>query len=203
MTALAGYRQIRPPPANTSAPDAPPSQVSNWEQLVNDRSATGPTDALVKIVEFADFECPVCRTYDAVLDSIRTRYPDDVSVYFAHYPLSYHRFAMPSARAAECASMQARFDAMRHELFKHQDSLGLKSWESFAADAGVPDAAAFSSCMAATAPIGAVTRDTALGHAIRLRGTPTLVVNGWMWASPPSLDVLDSIVRAEQNSRGR
>jgi protein-disulfide isomerase len=45
-----------------------------------------------------------------------------VSLIYIHFPLTGHRFAMPAARAAECAGNQGRFQAMYDQLFDGQDS---------------------------------------------------------------------------------
>lgn len=203
VTAMVAYRQFVAPPPRQGASVAPTaSKVDNWDALLADRPAEGPADAAVKIVEFADFECPACRGYVAVLDSLQGRYPKDVAIFFAHYPIGYHRFATPAARASECARSQGRFREMHHALYKKQDSLGLKSWRSFAEEAGVKNAEAFDACTASGGQIPGLARDTILAGQINLRGTPTIVVNGLKWSGSPSLALLDSLVRnALANSR--
>lgn len=195
MTTLVAYRQFNPPAA-ASPYGRPPTRTDKWEELVSRREARGAARATVSIVEFADFECPACRQYAPVLDSIRMRYPNDVAVLFAHYPLPYHRFAMPAARAAECARVQGRFDAIHDLLYRKQDSLGLKSWVGFAAEAGVPDAKAFAACNSRTDSLSGIQRDVRLAKALGIAGTPGLVVDGWIWSSAPSLSQLDSVVQA-------
>jgi protein-disulfide isomerase len=60
----------------------------------------------------------------------------------------------------------------------------------------VQDVEAFMKCVSANTPLARVGRDTLLGQKIGLRGTPTIVVNGWKWTTPPNLASLDSIVRS-------
>ena len=64
-------------------------------------------------------------------------------------------------------------------LFAQQGSLGTKDWVSFAEQAGVPDLAAFSACVAL--PVDSFPRIEAgrdLGMRRDVTGTPTIYVNG-------------------------
>ncbi len=199
MTLFVGYRELAPTPQDIRL-IPPPAQLDNWAAIAtNDRPRLGPEHAAVTVVEFGDFECPACRAYAATLDSVRRRYPADVKVLFAHFPISYHRFAIPAARAAECANVQGRFEQFYYAVFANQDSLGLMPWSSFGEAVGIPDLPGFMSCVAARAPIDRVGRDTLLAKELGVRGTPTILVNGWKWSQPPSFATLDSVVQHEHN----
>lgn len=196
LTALAAFRTFAPNVVReTSGATSIPLPLDEWEDVVAGRDFLGPADAPVKIVEFADFECPACRGYVSILDSIRSRYPRRVATAVAHYPLSYHRFALPAARAAECAQRSDRFEEIARLLLLGQDSLGLKPWRDFAAQAGVDSLDSFERCVKESGPMRRVQRDIELGNRIGVGATPTLVVNGLLFNSPPSLDVLDSLVQ--------
>lgn len=197
LTALVAFRTFTPGNVRVaSAAASPPVLIEAWEEVVTDRDFAGPDDAPVRIVEFADFECPACRGYVSILDSIRSRYPRRVATAVAHFPLPYHRFALPAARAAECAKESDRFEEMARLLLLGQDSLGLKPWRDFAAQAGVLSLEEFDRCVEENGPMQRVDRDIELGNRIGVGATPTIVVNGLLFDSPPSLDVLDSLVRA-------
>jgi protein-disulfide isomerase len=79
-------------------------------------------------------------------------------------------------------------------LFEQQDKFGLKPWSEFATEAGVPDTAAFETCIKQAEPIPRVTEGKALGKQLDVQGTPTLVINGWKLGRPPSLEELDAMV---------
>lgn len=61
-------------------------------------------------------------------------------------------------------------------LYRKQDSLGLKRWESYAAEAGVRDIASFVSCAESTEPIARLRADTLLARNVGVRGTPTIII---------------------------
>jgi Thioredoxin len=173
VTGLAVHRELASTAriTNGGAP-AKPQYITNWRGFDSLGIRSGPASAPVRIVEFIDYQCPACRAYDGVLRTVAQRHPRDVSWLFIHSPLTIHPFAQQAARAIECATAQDRLSAMREQLFARQDSFGLKPWTAYARQAGVVDTARF--C-----------------------GTPTILINGWMFASPPTLaDVEGAIDRA-------
>lgn len=163
----------------------PPTLVPNWTSLLPSAILVGDSAAKVKIVEFVDFECPACRGFHLVLSAVRRAYGDQVAAHYLHYPLSYHRFAMPAARAAMCAHSVGAFEAFQDVVFRKQDSLGLKSWGSFAREAGVLDTTALVRCASATGSIPAIETGLALGREYGVEATPTVLINGWRFMSAP------------------
>lgn len=154
-------------------------EVDNWAELVSGTNRLGPADASVVIVEFADFECPVCRYYNrGVLRAIRERFPRDVAIIYRHWPLSYHDNAYAAAAASECAAAQGKFEAFHDTLFEQQDALGRKSFDTFAAESGVPDLEAFKGCVAHGGKVPAIEDDIAMALGLGAPGTPTFVING-------------------------
>jgi protein-disulfide isomerase len=166
--------------------------ASDW----NDLLAIRPPNAerRVNLVVFNDLECPFCRRFHTVLRSVEKQFPNDLHVVFVHLPLEMHRFALPSARAAECARSENRFDEIVHVLFEKQDSLGLKSWNSFARDAGIRDTASFNECLSSSTAVEMVDRGIAFADKLQITGTPTVVVNGWRLSFPPPERILADMV---------
>jgi len=154
-----------------------PTVVADWEKYAAAGHRMGPPDAPVVITEFSDFQCPFCRKMHEMLKTVETSHPGSVALVYRHYPLPMHPQAMPAAIAAECAGAQGKFAPMHDALFSQQDSLGKKSWEAYATTAGVPDLGAFTACLKSTSPEHAIARDTAAGNAIKIAGTPTLIIN--------------------------
>jgi predicted DsbA family dithiol-disulfide isomerase len=182
----------------SGAPDVEPVNVAeHWPALLEGGHRTGPADASVVIVEFADFECPFCRGYAVeTLPTIKAEYPDHVAVIYRHYPLEYHRFAFPSALAADCAGRQGQFSAMHDLLYEKQDSIGLLAWDEVARRSGVSDVAAWEACRADPAVREAVEADRELAKQIGATGTPTVVVNGIRYPDPPDAAALRRIIEA-------
>jgi len=182
----------------SNRPDAEPVNVAeHWPALLEGGHRTGPADAPVVIVEFADFECPFCRGYAVeTLPAVKAEYPNQVAVIYRHYPLEYHRFAIPSAVAADCAGRQGRFEAMHDLLYEKQDSIGLLAWNEVARRSGVADVAAWEACRADPAVRDAIEADRELAKRIGATGTPTVVVNGIRYPDPPNAAMLRRIIEA-------
>lgn len=197
-TGLVIRRELMVPdsaPANTAAREEP-EFLEEWRNFLDKGELLGSAQAPVQLIEFADFECPFCARFTETLHAVRERYPDKVALTFIHLPLEMHRFAEISARAAECADEQERFEQMHDLLFEHQRVIGIKPWTEFAKEAGITDLAAFETCFERTDPLPRVEAGKALAETLEVRGTPTLIINGWKLGRPPSVEDLDRSVQA-------
>ena len=183
------HREFFKQPIAVNRADAPSVYLPNWRELVAAVRLVGDSNAAIKIIEFTDFECPFCRLFNTSLHTVQKQYAESVAYILVHRPLPMHRFAKPAAIAAECASSFGRFVPAVDLLFEKQDSLGLKSWKSFAAEAGIQDTSQFANCMDAmgNAPMGAqVARGLEAAEKLGIRSTPTVILNGWRYSQPPS-----------------
>ena len=182
-------------PARGGGPDMRPRKVENWAALTSAGQWLGNPRAPVRIVEFSDFQCPFCaRTHPAV-EAVRRRHPDRVAVLYRHFPLDpIHPYARQAALASECAAAQGRFAEYTTALFGQQDSIGVKTWSRFAADAGVGDSTAFSRCFTDARALANVDRDARAGRENRVEVTPTLVINGTLRPGAVSEAELERLV---------
>jgi protein-disulfide isomerase len=169
--------------------------IDGWEDALATGLRSGSANAPVQVVEFADFECPWCARFEATVRAIRGKYPDQVAFTFAYYPLPQHSFAATAAHAAECAHTQGRFEAMRSRLFEKQQAFGSLPWIEFATEAGIPDLRQFETCMTDTQTFERVEHGKKLAEKLGVRATPTIIVNGWKFSMPPTLDQFDEIVK--------
>lgn len=179
---------------------ASPRRVTNWDELRSTGLALLAPDAGVLIVEFADLECPACKGFHArlrqILADIGPSLAADVGLVMVHYPLETHRFARPAARALECAYGVGAGSRFVDVAYAKQDSFGLKSWSSYAAEAGVGDTLTFARCARDTTRIERIERGRTLGEALRLEGTPTIVMNGWYFPRLPTDTELRAALKA-------
>ena len=168
------------------ATERPPEYVPEWTKLVEAGISLGDRNARVLLVEFADLECPACRLFREDVEVARKQFGKGFAAVFVHFPLPQHRFARPAARAAECANEQGRFDEFHGLIYEKQDSLGLKSWVSFASESRVPDLAHFDKCASDTVRVARIEEGVRLGKELAVAGTPTVLLNGWRYRSPPN-----------------
>ncbi len=178
-----------PVPQGGRIDTTPPERLGDavWEEilslgiLVGDTSDSPP----ITVVEFLDIECPFCRQSHLALAEAKKALPDSVAHIVVHYPLDFHRFGVPAARAAECAGVQDRFSDFLNLALEKQDSLGLKTWASYAVESGVRDTLRFNECNASKSVPSRVELGLEMGNRIGVRMTPTVLVNGWLLSAPP------------------
>jgi protein-disulfide isomerase len=165
------------------------------QQLLPVGTWVGDSTARVKIIEFADYECPYCRKFHDSYALTKKAIGSDVALLYIHFPLSMHRFAGPAIRASDCAGAQGQFPRFSELLFEKQDSFGLKPWVEFAKEAGIADLPAFKRCIDDQRVTPKTQAGIAAGEKLKLEGTPTIIINGWRyWVNP--FDSLTDIVRA-------
>ena len=185
LVALFARREFRATQVKASDPGTP-TYVSDWGNLLAHGRLIGNPSARARIIEFADLECPSCRGFNETITRLQRKHPDDVALIFIHYPLAYHRFAIPAARAVECAHEAGRFAELASLIYEKQDSLGLTSFPALALRAGVNDTSAFSKCLDRPTGHPLIAAGLAAGKRIKIRGTPTVILNGWMYAETPN-----------------
>jgi protein-disulfide isomerase len=165
-------------------------ELSN-DPMVANRAAIDLTDApvmgnpkaAITVVEFSDFECPVCRSLHDVMRGMMKNYPQ-VRVVFKDYPIEVlHPWARTAALAGRCAYQQepAAFWKMYDSIYDNQEIISAENaWMKMAEYAGRaglnPDA--FRACMASPEAGAAVDASRANGQKLDVNSTPTLFVNG-------------------------
>jgi protein-disulfide isomerase len=83
----------------------------------------GNPDAPVKVIEFADFECPGCAQWAQVTEpDVMERLVKTGQVTFQifDFPLDMHANAWPAHNAVACAAEQGKFDAMHMAVYNTQ-----------------------------------------------------------------------------------
>ena len=180
-------------PARTVA--AAPREVEEWETLSATGTISGPGTAVLTIVEFSDFECPFCSRFSmTVLSPFIDANPGKVRVVFRHLPLSYHTHARPAARLAECAGEQGMFWEVHDLLFRRQAQLESVDVEATVAAAPSLDESTLRACLESDRPDRRITEDSLAAVGVGARGTPTVVINGWLFEAPPTPAELDSLL---------
>ena len=195
-TGLVVRREFFAPTSASPIALSEPVFIDDWRAHLSDGVTLGEPSAPVRLIEFADFECPFCAKFHNTVKAVQERYPGKVAVSFVHFPLPGHRFAEPAARVAECAGEQGHFEAMHDRLFAQQNAFGMKPWNEFANEAGITNLRAFESCIAQDTPMPRVRKGQAAGEKLDVKGTPTVIINGWRLGQPPSEQELEVMVQA-------
>ena len=195
LALIAVRREFFPGREARSVASEPPTFEAAWKDAVAAGIRVGDSTARATIVVFSDLECPACRAFHQTTRRLLQENAKNVSVVFVHFPLPTHRFAVQAAQAAECASASGRFVNFIDAVYAKQDSLGLKSWGSYAREAGIADTAAIARCASDPAPVKRVEAGRELALRWELLGTPTVIINGLRYTNPPTKDELNRVIR--------
>jgi protein-disulfide isomerase len=162
--------------AAQATPTPGPVEVS-----VDDDPALGPADAKVTIIEFGDFECPGCGSFNTqTLPQILSNYGDRVRFVFRDFPLTgSHQYALKAAEAAGCANEQGAYWKYHDLLYNNQSALDDASLKNYAASLGL-DTATFNQCLDTDKYMSEIQKDYQDGITAGVQGTPGffILVNG-------------------------
>ena len=155
-----------------AAPQATPTNLA--ERLVRPGShKAGNPQGPLTVVEFGDFECPVCGRGEAAAREVRSRYARHIRFVFRQFPLKrIHPFAEKAAEASECAGEQGKFWEMVDQIYSRQYDLSIEGLKRDAAELGL-DRPRFNQCLASGAMAERVRQDVEDGRALGVRATPT------------------------------
>lgn len=160
-----------------------PAEKADTNSIVRDNNYfTGPKDAKVVLVGFADFQCPACKAIEPVVQKIQSEYKDKVKFVFKHFPLPSHNNGLDAALASEAAGEQGKFWEFHDVLFEKQGEWsGLSNpnseFEKYAKDLGL-DLEKFSKSLNDKIYLEKINTDKSDGIDLSVQATPTFFLNG-------------------------
>jgi protein-disulfide isomerase len=142
----------------------------------------GDPEATTTIVMFTDMECPFCRRFhELTFPALKKDYIDVKNVRFVvrHFPLSFHAYAGPAARAVVCARKQGDDKArtLYENLMTAKELNGAAIKDAIVAVPGI-DAAIIEQCVAAADTQAVVDADFKAGTDSGISGTPSFLIIG-------------------------
>ena len=148
----------------------------------------GDPNAPVTIMEFADFECPVCANWATVTEpDVRSRIIDKglANMRFYDFPIpELHPNTLFAALTASCAADQGKFWEMHDALMAGQldwegrSNKNPKSvFDGYAKRIGL-DQAKYDACYESRDNIAKIEANHQAGIAYQINGTPSFVIDG-------------------------
>ncbi len=182
-------------PAQKRRPGEPDPAKHYQIPIGEGRPQIGPDDALVTIVEFADFHCPYCGKVAKTVQKVQADHGDEVRVVFRQRPLNIHRKARAAAKAALAAHRQGKFWEMHDVLFERHAG-ELDEFEVEAEKLGL-DVAKFAEDFADPSLEAQIAEDEALATKFGSRGTPAFFINGRFISGAQPYSAFDALVNEE------
>ncbi len=167
----------------------------------------GPSDALVTIVEFADFECPFCKRAEASLSTLLEHHPGKLRLVWKSFPLPQHARAPvlgSFANQVRSAGGEKAFWAVHDALLRHKGAVDDSTLLALGASAGLDDTRATAALGAAgTGHDSSQRADLALGERLNVSGTPTFFFNGRRLSGAQPLVELERVFAEELKTAER
>jgi protein-disulfide isomerase len=161
----------------------PLAEARSLMQL-KDAPSVGDAKAPVTLVEYSDFECPVCKSLHDALRALLPKYAGKVRVIFKDFPIEQiHPWARTAAIAGRCSYQQdpKAFWKMYDLIYDNQEIISAaNAWTKmtdYAERSGL-NAETFKTCMAGAEAGAAVDASRANGLQVEVNSTPTVFVNG-------------------------
>ncbi len=161
-----GYRAL------FEAPKPPPVAIAT--DGYPRKGAETPT---VTIIEFGDYQCPLCKNAAAIMARVVKKYPDDVQVIYMDLPINRSGISRSVAVGAACALEQDRFWEFHDLAYENQSRLDHDSVRQFASQLEL-DQSAFAACLSNGTGNARVAGAEREARRLGLRGTPSVYVNG-------------------------
>ncbi|WP_041597989.1 DsbA family protein [Granulicella tundricola] len=167
--------------------DAPPTVATEdsaaivspdlWKQMLTDATqALGPSDAPITVVEFTDFQCPVCRRSVQPLHDFIAASGGKIRWIYRSFPLDIHENSQIAAEADLAAGAQGKFWPMHDLLFAQQDTIDRANLDSFARQIGL-DLPRFQADLTSGRFRASIATDRVLGNKAGVDGTPAFFIN--------------------------
>jgi Na+/H+ antiporter NhaA len=137
----------------------------------------GPSESVVTLVEYGDFECPYCGLAEPVVRALLASF-GDLRYVWRHLPLSdVHPQAQLAAEAAEAAAEQGAFWPMHDLLLTHQEQLRPRDLVRYAVQLDL-DVERFRADLRRHAGAERIAQDVDSAGLSGVSGTPTFFLNG-------------------------
>jgi protein-disulfide isomerase len=138
----------------------------------------GPAHAPVTLVEYGDFECPICKQAAPAVKLMLKHFSGKLRVVFRHFPQEeVHPHALQAALAAEAAGGQGKFWLMHDLLFENQSHLKPQHLRSYAEQLEL-DMVRFDADMEDELYLQRIREHIDGGMLSGVRATPTFFING-------------------------
>jgi protein-disulfide isomerase len=167
----------------------PVTVPSNTAKPMEDGLNLGDPNAKIKVVEFADFQCPYCQLYwQQVEPTVIEKYVATNQVYYTYSPMAFlGQESIDAANAAYCANDQGKFWEYRDYLFANHTGENVGDFTQakllkFGQKLNL-DMTAFKECVTSGKYTSKVNDSNTYAAGLNVNSTPTILVNGTAYSA--------------------
>ena len=157
---------------------------------VSNAPSSGSKDSKsIKIVEYSDFQCPACK-FGAieVIPELKKRYGEQITFYYKHLPLSFHKWADDAAYYTACINNtfgSKKFWVAHDLIFNSQDKIKEESFKEDIARIFNSSNLEFpyKGCLDSyndSKYVSIVNSDLDESKILGINSTPTFIINGYI-----------------------
>lgn len=156
----------------------------------------GPADAGRVVVEFMDYRCYACRLTAPNVDEFHRLNPD-VKIVFRHLPVM-GKISTKEARIALAAGKNGKFEEMHKLLISREDPVEDSEIDLLARAVDL-DPEKLRKDMDGLDVTGEILTAVSAAEALRIRGTPSFLINGTLYTSTMKIPTAEDISRVLAN----
>jgi thiol-disulfide isomerase/thioredoxin len=156
----------------------------------------GKEDAPVIIVEFSDFRCPYCAKVAPVLEQVVKASGGKARLYFKQFPIKGKPQSLEASKASVAAQAFGKFWEYCRLLFANRSDLSDPALLALAKKAGI-DPDRFKKEMKREEVLNRIADEKMEGLRARIKGTPTVFINGKEVLLEPTRELLQDRIQEE------
>ncbi len=171
-------------------------QYTNTEVEGLNNYWVGSSKPKVTIVEFGDFNCPICANSYKKIRDISINYKKDVKIIFRDFPIRENSIEL--ATAARCAGDQGFFWPMYDKLYQEQGNFNPDQPTQvieLGKQVGL-NVDKFTKCLYENKYLNRIRKDFTDGEVVGVTGTPTWFINGYKIPGDIPYDVFIELIDA-------
>ncbi len=149
----------------------------------------GKEGSKVTIVEFADYQCPHCKTASELLKKLTDKFKDKVKYVYIDFPINPSGISKIVAEASHCAAEQNKYWEFHYKAFDGQTTLDKDSPTKIAKELKL-DEPKFKACSDGTKGKAMVEKGRNEGERVGVSGTPYLIINGRRYMGAHTLEAM-------------
>jgi len=155
----------------------------------------GASDARITIVEFSDYDCPLCKTIEPELRAFIQEVPNRRRLIWKDAPnTNAHPQALDAAIAARCAQDQGQFWEYHDKLLKNGFIINAQNLLNTAGELNL-NQQTFQNCIASKITLPIIEHTLNEAKALGVTGTPTIFLNGKEYKGPLTTESLNQAAK--------